>query len=136
MALALVGYALYPTAPPRMAVDGMVDTVSATTAVHLGSTATSFLFNPYAAVPSMHVAFALMVAVPGLALCRSFAMRLWWSAYPMIIFFVVVVTGNHYWFDAAAGAAVACLAGIAAGQLARLRPEAWSWREAPGEAAA
>jgi hypothetical protein len=51
-----------------------------------------------------------------------------------------VVTANHYWFDAAAGAAVACLAALTADRvLSRVRPESWSWppapEEAPGEAA-
>jgi hypothetical protein len=135
MGLALVGYALFPTAPPRLAAEGIVDTVSANTAVHLNGHA-SLLFNPYAAVPSMHIAFSLMVAIPGIALCRSIFMRTWWCLYPLLVFFVVVVTGNHYWFDAAAGAVVACMAMLAARQLARLRPESWAWREAPSEATA
>ena len=41
---------------------------------------------------------------------------------------MIVATGNHYWIDAAAGAAVAGVAAVAALQLARLRPAAWSWR--------
>jgi hypothetical protein len=56
-----------------------------------------------------------------------------WSLYPLMVFFVIIVTANHYWFDAACGAAVACLAAVSAHQLARLRPDAWSWREASGE---
>ena len=58
-----------------------------------------------------------------------------WSLYPLLVFFVIVVTANHYWFDAACGAAVACLAAVSAHQLARLRPAAWSWRDASGEEA-
>jgi hypothetical protein len=84
----------------------------------------------------MHIAFSLMVAVPAMSLVRSVWARALWSAYPLIVFFVVVVTANHFWFDGAVGAAVACLAAVSAHQLARLRPAAWSWREAPGEAAA
>jgi hypothetical protein len=137
MALALVGYALFPAAPPRMFPSaGFTDTVSAFTHTNQDTAITSALVNPYAAVPSMHIAFALMIGVPGFVLSRSSAARLWWSAYPMIIFFVIVVTANHFWFDAAAGAAVACMAGVAAAQLARIRPTAWAWREAPDEAAA
>ena len=41
----------------------------------------------------------------------------------------IVVTANHFWFDAAAGAAVACMAAATAHQLARLRPDAWSWSD-------
>jgi hypothetical protein len=137
MGIALIGYALYPTAPPRfIPAAGFTDTVGAFTNTDPDSGLTSFLVNQYAAVPSMHIAFALMIAVPGLSLCRSVLMRAWWSLYPLLVFFVVVVTANHYWFDAATGAAVACLAAVAAHQLARLRPESWSWREAAEEATA
>ena len=136
MGLALVGYGLFPTAPPRLVPNaGFVDTVGALTHAN-HSSLTSFLVNAYAAVPSMHIAFALMIGVPGFVLCRTPAARMWWSTYPMLVFFVIVVTGNHFWFDAAAGAAVACMAAVAATQLARLRPRVWSWREAPDQAAA
>jgi hypothetical protein len=137
MALALVGYTLFPAAPPRMIPGaGFTDTISAFTHTNQNSAITSVFVNPYAAVPSMHIAFALMIGVPGFVLSRSAAARTWWSAYPMLIFFVIVVTANHFWFDAAVGAAVACMAALAATQLARLRPDAWSWRDAPDEATA
>lgn len=137
MGLALVGYALYPTAPPRFLPElGFTDTVGALTNTGQDSHAVSLLVNQYAAVPSMHMAFALMIAVPGLSLARSTAARAWWSAYPLLVLFVIVVTANHYWFDAVAGAAVACMAALAARQLARARPTAWAWRSAPEELAA
>jgi hypothetical protein len=137
MGLALVGYALFPAAPPRMIpAAGFTDTIAAFTGANQDTAVTSALVNPYAAVPSMHIAFALMIGVPGFVLSRSTAARAWWSAYPMIIFFVIVVTANLFWFDAAIGAAVACAAAIAATQLARLRPAAWSWREVVDEAPA
>ena len=137
MGLALIGYAAFPTAPPRMIEEaGFTDTISAFAQTNQDSGAVSLLINPYAAVPSMHIAFAMMIAVPGAALCRSIGARAFWSAYPLLVFFVITVTANHYWFDAAAGAAVACMAALAAHQLARLRPESWSWREATPEIAA
>ncbi len=94
------------------------------------------LVNKYAAVPSMHIAFALMIAVPGMALASNPLARVWWSAYPLLVLFVIVVTGNHFWLDAAAGAAVACVAAVTARQLARVRPDHWSWRETPAGVAA
>ena len=137
MGLALVGYALFPTAPPRMFPEaGFTDTIDAFTSANQDSSFTSLLVNPYAAVPSMHIAFSLMIAVPAMTLVRSAWARALWSLYPMVVFFVIVVTANHFWFDAAAGAAVACLAAVTAHQLARLRPDAWSWREAVDEAPA
>jgi PAP2 superfamily len=137
MVIALIGYAAFPTAPPRFYPEwGFTDTVAVFTGVEQDSKAVSLLVNPFAAVPSMHIAFALMIAVPGAALSRTAAARALWSVYPLMVLFVVVATANHYWFDAAAGAAVACLAALGARQLARVRPEAWSWREAPEQAVA
>jgi hypothetical protein len=136
MAVALMGYALFPTAPPRMFPGaGFTDTIDTFTNMNQDSSFASVLVNPYAAVPSMHIAFSLMVAVPAMSLVRSVWARALWSAYPLLVFFVILVTANHFWFDAAAGAAVACLAAVTAHQLARLRPDAWSWREAPEQAA-
>jgi hypothetical protein len=137
MALALVGYALFPAAPPRMITSaGFTDTIRAFAHTNQDSAITGLFVNPYAAVPSMHIAFALMIGVPGFVLSRSATARGWWSAYPMVVFFVILVTANHFWFDAAVGAAVACLAALTATQLARLRPAEWSWREVVDEAPA
>jgi PAP2 superfamily len=138
MVLALIGYAAFPTAPPRMFPEhGFTDTIATFTGIEQDqNTKASFLVNAYAAVPSMHIAFSLMIAVPAMALARTPVARGLWSMYPLFVFFVIVVTANHYWFDAATGAAVACVAALAAHQLARTRPDAWSWREAPGEAVA
>ena len=141
MGLALVGYAVFPTAPPRFfPEDGFTDTIAALTNVDQDTGAVSLLVNPYAAVPSMHIAFALMISVPGIVLSRATFARVFWSVYPLLVLFVVVVTANHYWFDAAAGAAVACLAALSADRvLSRVRP-GWAWpssgHEAPGEATA
>ena len=64
MGLALVGYVVYPTAPPRMLPElGFIDSVADFTGVSSDSDVNA-LFNPYAAVPSMHVGFALMLAMP------------------------------------------------------------------------
>ncbi len=58
MGIALVGYMLFPTAPPRFMPElGFQDPVAAFTGVQSSNP----LFNPFAAVPSMHVAFALML---------------------------------------------------------------------------
>lgn len=124
---ALVLYVLYPTAPPRLLGGGFVDTIATYTGLPQDSGAADALVNRFAAVPSMHVGFALMIAVPAAALSRRAAARAWWTAYPMIVLLAIVVTGNHFWLDAAAGAAVACFAAVAAGQLARVRPGHWAW---------
>ena len=135
MGLALVLYVAYPTAPPRFFEElGFTDSVAGLVGQSAESNA-NVLYNPYAAVPSMHVAFALMIAVPAVSLVRHRALKLLWAAYPLLVTFVVVVTANHFWLDAAFGVGVAAFAAWAASSaLARARPEAWAWREA--EAAA
>ncbi|HEX2436339.1 MAG TPA: phosphatase PAP2 family protein [Solirubrobacterales bacterium] len=142
MGIALIGYATFPTAPPRFFPEaGFTDTIAIATNVDQDTGAVGLLVNQYAAVPSMHIAFALMISVPGMVLAKYAASRTFWSVYPALVFFVIVVTANHYWFDAAAGAAVASIAAlIAARVLSPLRPYHWAWpgseREPAGEVTA
>jgi membrane-associated phospholipid phosphatase len=138
MALALVGYALYPTAPPRLFEEfGFVDTITDFSNVNHDSALVKVFVNPYAAVPSMHIAFALLISVPGLLLSRHLWSKAFWAVYPLLVLWVVVVTANHYWMDAAIGALVAGVAALVAQRLlARARPEVWSFSPAAGEARA
>jgi membrane-associated phospholipid phosphatase len=138
MGLALVGYVLYPTAPPRLFPEyGFVDTISTVAHVNHDSALVSVFVNPYAAVPSMHCAFALMIAVPGFLLSRHVVFKAFWAIYPLLVVWVVIVTGNHYWFDAACGALVAAISAVVAQRFfARARPEVWSFAPAAGEAQA
>lgn len=135
MGLALVGYVAFPTAPPRFLPEwGFVDSVALFVGESVESSA-NLLYNPFAAVPSMHVAFALMIAVPGAMLVRHVALKALWAAYPAVVTFVVVVTANHYWLDVALGVLVAAVSAWGAYYaLARARPHAWAWR--PAEATA
>jgi PAP2 superfamily protein len=131
MGLALLGYMLLPTAPPRLLPEwGFTDTVTAAVGQDQAQTA-KLLFNPYAAMPSMHVGFALMIAVPALKLVSIRPVRVLWALYPAFVTFVVVVTANHFWIDGAAGALVAGVSAYGAYALGRLRPAAWAWRTAP-----
>jgi hypothetical protein len=128
MGLALVGYVVYPTAPPRMLPElGFVDSVSEFTGVSSDASVNA-LFNPYAAVPSMHVGFALMLAAPMIRMARHGWARALWAAYAPVVTLVVVVTANHWVFDAATGVAVAAVSALAAQLLfARARPAVWAW---------
>ena len=130
MGLALVLYVVYPTAPPRLLPElGYVDSVAAFTGVP--ASASGLLVNPYAAVPSMHVAFALMLAGSMARTARRGWARALWVAYPGLVAFTVVATANHWWIDAALGAATAALSAAAAqALLARARPHAWAWQPA------
>jgi membrane-associated phospholipid phosphatase len=131
MGIALVLYAAYPTAPPRFMPEwGFSDSVARFTGLTAEGSSADALYNPFAAVPSMHVAFALMLGVPMAAMARRRVVKALWYAYPVLVSWVVVVTGNHWWFDAAAGAAVAAVSAVAAVGFARTRPAAWSWMPA------
>src|SRR6516164_1764648 len=128
MAIALVGYTVFPTAPPRFMPEwGFADSVSDLTGVHVShaSGAMSAFFNPYAAVPSMHVAFALMIGWPLARLSRRSPVRILWVLYPFVMTFVIVVTANHFIADALLGALTAGASAYGASWLARARPSVW-----------
>jgi hypothetical protein len=129
MALALVGYVVYPTAPPRFFPEwGFTDSVSEFTGIPQDSVAVNALFNPFAAVPSMHVAFALMLGWPLARLVKHRVFKVMWLLYPFLVTFVVVATGNHFWMDAFLGALVAAVSAYAAKHvLARARPGVWEF---------
>jgi hypothetical protein len=128
MAIALVGYVVFPTAPPRFMPEwGFTDTVTEFTPVHVKDTSPSMssLVNVYAAVPSMHVAFALMIGWPFARLARSRFVRVLWVLYPFVMTFVIVVTANHFIVDALLGALTAAASACGARWLARARPAVW-----------
>jgi membrane-associated phospholipid phosphatase len=133
MAVALVGYALYPTAPPRLLPEwGFTDTIRQLTGVTFEKRGpTSALLNFYAAVPSMHVCFAILVGWPMSRLARRWPVKLLWALYPLLITFVVVATGNHYLTDVFLGALTAYGSWVLAERLlARARPDAWAFGQA------
>jgi PAP2 superfamily len=135
MAIALVGYALFPTAPPRFMPEwGFIDTVADVTHVHINGHSASLnaLTNLYAAVPSMHVAFSLMIGGTLARLVRWRVVRVLWLLYPLLITFVIVVTANHFIIDAVLGAFTAGVSAYAAIWLARARPNAWRFSTVPG----
>jgi hypothetical protein len=133
MALALVGYLVMPTAPPRMIAGyGFVDSVSAFTGVDADTGSAGVLFNPYAAIPSMHVAFSLMLGVTMARMTRRRWAQALWYLYSPLVTFVVIATANHWWIDGFLGATVAAVSAVAARELfARARPEVWAWNPEP-----
>jgi hypothetical protein len=133
MGMALVLYVLVPTAPPRMLPEwGFTDSVTAFTGVDHDTGSAGVLFNPYAAIPSMHVAFSLMLGVTMARMTRRRWAQTLWYAYSPVVTFVVIATANHWWLDGFLGAAVAAVAAVSAhGLFARARPEVWAWNAAP-----
>lgn len=120
--LGYLGYVLVPTAPPRLIPGhGFVDTLATSSALNHGTTFVSLAANPYAAMPSLHTADALVVGVVMAALARRRLVRVAWLAWPVWVTFALIVTANHFWLDSACGVAVA-IAGGGAALLAGSRP--------------
>jgi membrane-associated phospholipid phosphatase len=136
MVLALLLYVLVPTAPPRMLPEwGFTDSVAQFTGLDHDTGSAGVLFNPYAAIPSMHVAFSLMLGVTMAHLVRRQWAKGLWYAYSPLVTFVVIATANHYWIDGFLGAAVAAVSAACAWTLfARARPEVWAWNGQAGTA--
>ena len=107
----LVGYVVVPTAPPRMfGEDGFVDTLAASSSLNHGSSLVELASNPYAAMPSLHSADALIVGLALASLVRSRWLKIAWTLWPSWVWFSVMASGNHFWLDVAAGVGVAGLA--------------------------
>jgi len=118
--VALSIYILYPVAPPRLAGLGFVDTVSHSAKVNLSSDLLGSFYNPFAAVPSLHFGYALLVGVTVAVVAKGrMARAIGWS-YPAVMLLVIVGTGNHFFFDAVGGALAIGLGFVAA-----------SWVETP-----
>jgi len=104
--LALPGYILYPTAPPRMLpAEGFVDPLQQAALSQSGFLVTLF-GNPYAAMPSLHTATALLVGSTGVLVTRHPLARLMWALYPGLVVFAIVATANHFLLDAIAGVGI------------------------------
>jgi membrane-associated phospholipid phosphatase len=93
--------------------------------VNAHSASLNALTNLYAAVPSMHVAFALMIGGTLSRLVRWRVVRVLWMLYPFLMAFVIVVTANHFIVDAILGALTAGASAYAATWMARARPQVW-----------
>ena len=107
----LLGYVLLPTAPPRMFPEfGFVDTLAGLGSPNHGSSIVQLASNPYAAMPSLHSADALIVGIVLAVLVRSPILKAVWLLWPAWVWFSVMATGNHFWLDIAAGVLVAAVA--------------------------
>jgi PAP2 superfamily len=106
--LGLVGYVLVPTAPPRMFPGfGFADTLGSMGGVNHGSGLVQLAANPYAAMPSLHAADALIVGLTLAYLCRGVVWKVLWVLWPLWVWFSVMATANHFALDVVAGVAVA-----------------------------
>jgi len=112
LGIAIVFYVLYPTAPPRLVPSlGIVDTIGL--AGHDTGSFAGIRFNPYAAMPSMHVGWSVLVAIVGFRATSNRGLRAFFVIHPLLMTVTVTATGNHYFVDSFAGAAAALLAVVA-----------------------
>jgi membrane-associated phospholipid phosphatase len=120
--IAIPVFALFPVAPPRLAGIGLGEAATRGSAIGLTGHSTIF-YNPYAAVPSLHVGVALAVSF---ALATA-AHRRWLKVLALLwaplVTLAVIATGNHYVFDVVTGALAAAV-GYALGQLVNSRVNA------------
>ncbi|PAZ11217.1 hypothetical protein CLM62_36310 [Streptomyces sp. SA15] len=109
-AAALVLHLLFPLAPPRMlAATGLVDTARVYGPSVYGPPQTDQLSNQFAAMPSLHFGWALMLAI-GLIVATRSRWRWLWLLHPLLTLLVIVGTANHYWLDAIVAGALLGLA--------------------------
>jgi len=109
LGLALIVYVAFPTAPPRL-VPGLqvADTVGL--AGHDSGSFAGVRFDPYAAMPSLHVGWSVLIALIVYRATSRTWLRAVAVAHPVLMALAVTATGNHYLVDSLAGALVAVLA--------------------------
>jgi membrane-associated phospholipid phosphatase len=106
--LGLVGYVFLPTAPPRFFTSiGFTDTLDHFGGLNHGSGLIELASNPYAAMPSLHAADALIVGVILASAVRNPVGKAIWLLWPAWVWFAVMATGNHFWLDVLAGIVLA-----------------------------
>ncbi|MFP5220530.1 MAG: phosphatase PAP2 family protein [Actinomycetes bacterium] len=127
--LGLLVYTTYPVAPPRLAGLGMVDTVSERSQAYRVLQPPQFV-NQYAAMPSLHVGWDLLVGLAILAAATATWLRLVGVLMPVLMAVATVATANHYMLDAVAGVLFA-LAGLQAALWVEHRREARARRALP-----
>jgi len=119
--LAVIGYELYPMAPPRLTTgltyDGHAFSFQDTVQQVIGNgklTSVPLGYNAYSAMPSLHMATALIISGCIMLLARSLPLRLVAAVYPFVMLFTVLVDSNHYLLDGAGGALIVALATLIA----------------------
>jgi membrane-associated phospholipid phosphatase len=105
-ALGMVVFVSYPVAPPRLVGLGLVDTVTEQSDAYRVLQPPAFV-NQYAAMPSLHSGWDLLVGMAIFAAASSLALKVVGVAMPVLMAFAVVATANHYIVDVVAGVGLA-----------------------------
>lgn len=134
-AIGLVIFALFPVAPPRLAEMGLVDTVSERSSAYRVLQPPQ-LTNQFAAVPSLHVGWNLLIGIALVSASSRRLVRTLGVLSPVVMVSAVVLTANHYLFDAVAGASLALLGLVLSRALLRREWGPWQRHEATTSAEA
>jgi hypothetical protein len=109
--LAMTIFALLPVAPPRLVpTSGVVDTLYLYSTSNYRSGILSFVTDQYAALPSLHIGYALFLSLAVFLLTTNRLARVLAAVYPVVVFAAIIITGNHYVLDVAAGVIVPAVA--------------------------
>lgn len=108
--VAVIVFALLPTAPPRMIFTSGVVDINFLHGVRTTILENGLLANPFAAMPSLHFGYALFIGIMLYALARGRWTRYLGFFYATVVLVAIVATGNHFIIDAVAGALVALAA--------------------------
>jgi hypothetical protein len=112
-AVGLAFFLLFPVAPPRIADPAIVDTIALRSEVYRSYETPTFV-NQYAAFPSLHFTWNVLVSIALVAEVRHVAIRVLGLLSPLVVALAIVVTGNHFIIDGVAGGLLAVLALVAA----------------------
>jgi membrane-associated phospholipid phosphatase len=118
--MGLCVYTTYPVAPPRLAGLGFVDTISEQSSSYRVLQPPAFV-NQYAAMPSLHVGWDLLVGLALVAAAGSVALRTVGRLMPVVMAAATVLTANHYVLDVLVGAAFGLAGWVVALWLERRR---------------
>jgi hypothetical protein len=121
--IGMIIFAAFPVAPPRLAELGMIDTVTVSSHAYRVLQPPMFT-NQYAAVPSLHVGWNLLIGIAIAVAARRLWVRVIGVVMPVAMTAAVVLTANHYVVDAVAGAALTTAAWVVCGWWLRRRSPA------------
>ena len=113
-AMALVIYMVFPTAPPRMfAPYGFVDPATALGLSQAGGAGmTSYTYNPFAAMPSLHLVYALIVGATLVIVGKRLWIRALGVIYPIVMLAVILISANHWVLDAVGAVVVVAVCAL------------------------
>jgi hypothetical protein len=140
--IALATYILYPLAPPRLATNLLYDNHHYKFIDPLGKVlgtlpeSAQFGYNPYAAMPSLHFGWALIIGCTLFLTVRHWPIRIFGLCYPLFMLSVIVISGNHFFADAIGSTIVVLFSSTVVILVHTLRGTLpWTWGRARTEVA-